>query len=96
MKGTNSGREPGARPADNFLPKEMVFITHWIDLGRGMCVQLKLDDRGWGWHAWAQGSTEGWRALPAPAPADIERRFITEAQAVRFFELLAQDTRHSA
>ena len=92
MKG--AAQKTGAQPSNHFVPNEIIFITHWIDLGCGICLQLKLDDRGWGWHAWAEGTTEGWWALPAPARVDTERRFSTEAQAVCFFEILAKHPRH--
>lgn len=96
MKGTETKRAPIAQRADQFARNQAVSTTHWIDLGCGICLQLKLDERGWGWHAWAESTAEGWRMLPAPAPQDVDRRFITEAQAVRFFELLMRHPLHFA
>ena len=69
-------------------------LTPWIDLGRGIRLQLTQGTDGWGWHDWQHITRrDGWQPCGPPDPEDVARRFSSPTQAVRFFRLLAGLTR---
>jgi len=70
-------------------------MIEWIDLG-GVRLQLKHFDNGWGWHAWEERAERTWRPLRTPAAENRGRRFRTQEQAARFFQLLAEFMSESA
>lgn len=69
-------------------------LTPWIDLGRGIRLQLIHGADGWGWYEWQVITRrDGWQPCRPPEAEDVARRFTSPTQAVRFFRLLAGLTR---